>query len=132
MKHANTYKYINKERLSTPDLWSQARKVWKNNEAAETGLERGTEAKAGGWPTVWRWWIARTFAAIVDVLSDIHNALIFSANFQSGRGNGRIAPLAERILKIKPEKLLSENDLQLLLVDATEQRIERPKNQGKY
>ena len=39
----------------------------------------------------------------------------------------RIAPLAERILKIKPERLLSENDLQLLIVDATEQRIERPK-----
>ena len=40
----------------------------------------------------------------------------------------RIAPLAERVLKIKLEKLLSENDLQLLIVDATEQRIERPKN----
>ena len=36
----------------------------------------------------------------------------------------RIAPLAERVLKIKPERLLSENDLQLLIVDATEQRIE--------
>ena len=44
----------------------------------------------------------------------------------------RIAPLAERILKIKPEKLLNENDLQLLIVDATEQRIERPKNQRDY
>ena len=44
----------------------------------------------------------------------------------------RVAPLAERILKIKPEKLLSENDLQLLIVDATEQRIERPKNQRDY
>ena len=44
----------------------------------------------------------------------------------------RIAPLAERVLKIKPEKLLSENDLQLLIVDATEQRIERPKNQQAY
>ena len=44
----------------------------------------------------------------------------------------RIALLAERILKIKPEKLLSENDLQLLIVDATEQRIERPKNQRDY
>jgi len=41
----------------------------------------------------------------------------------------RIAPLAERFLKIKPEKLLSENDMQLLIVDATKQRIERPKNQ---
>ena len=44
----------------------------------------------------------------------------------------RIMPLAERILKIKPEKLLSENELQLLIVDATEQRIERPKNQRDY
>ena len=44
----------------------------------------------------------------------------------------RIAPLAERVLKIKPERLLSENDLQLLIVDATEQRIERPKNQRNY
>ena len=44
----------------------------------------------------------------------------------------RIAPLAELVLKIKPEKLLSENDLQLLIVDATEQRIERPKNQGNH
>ena len=41
-------------------------------------------------------------------------------------------PLAERILKIKPEKLLSENELQLLIVDATEQCIERPKNQRDY
>ena len=44
----------------------------------------------------------------------------------------RIAPLAERVLKINPEKLLSENDLQLLIVDATEQRIERLKNQGNH
>ena len=44
----------------------------------------------------------------------------------------RIAPLAERVLKIKPERLLTENDLQLLIVDATEQRIERPKNQRDY
>ena len=44
----------------------------------------------------------------------------------------RIAPLTEQVLKIKPEKLLSENDLQLLIVDATEQRIERPKNQRAY
>ena len=34
--------------------------------------------------------------------------------------------------QIKPEKLLSENDLQLLIVDATEQRIERPKDQRDY
>ena len=36
------------------------------------------------------------------------------------------------ILKAKPERLLSKNDLQLLIVDATEQRIERPKNQRDY
>ena len=30
----------------------------------------------------------------------------------------RIAPLAERILKIKPERLLSENDLQLFFIPA--------------
>ena len=44
----------------------------------------------------------------------------------------RIAPLIEQVLKIKSEKLLSENDLKLLIVDATEQRIERPKNQGNH
>ena len=62
---------------------------------------------------------------------------VFSADFHVDeaticRAIRRIAPLAERILKIKPEKLLSENDLQLLMVDATEQRIERPKNQWNY
>ena len=44
----------------------------------------------------------------------------------------RIAPLVERILKIKPEKFLKENELQKLIVDATEQRIQRPKNQREY
>ena len=44
----------------------------------------------------------------------------------------RIMPLAEWILKIKPEKLLSENELQLLIVDAAEPCIERPKNQRDY
>lgn len=44
----------------------------------------------------------------------------------------RIAPLAERILKINPKRLLTENDLNILIVDATEQRIERPKNQRDY
>lgn len=44
----------------------------------------------------------------------------------------RIALLAEQILKIKPERLLSEESLKLLIVDATEQRIERPKNQRAY
>ena len=44
----------------------------------------------------------------------------------------RIAPLAERVLKIKPEKLLNEKELEFLIVDATEQRIQRPKNQREY
>ena len=44
----------------------------------------------------------------------------------------RIAPLAERILKVKSNPTLSENDLQLLIVDTTEQRIERPKNRRAY
>ena len=66
MKHANAYKYTNKERLFTSDLWSQARKVWKNNEAAETGLEGSTEAEASWRPTVWSWGIERTFAAAID------------------------------------------------------------------
>ena len=44
----------------------------------------------------------------------------------------RIAPLAERILKIKPQRVLSEIELQFLILDATEQQIERPKNQRDY
>jgi hypothetical protein len=44
----------------------------------------------------------------------------------------RIAQLAERVLKVKQKKLLSENDLQLSIVDATKSRIERPKNQRAY
>ena len=44
----------------------------------------------------------------------------------------RIAPLAERVLKINPEKFLKENELKELIVDAAEQRIERPKNQRDY
>ena len=44
----------------------------------------------------------------------------------------RIAPLAERILKIRPQRILNENDLEFLIVDATEQQIERPKNQRDY
>ena len=83
MKHANTYKYINKEELSTPNHGSQVRKVRKNNEAAETRMESSSEAEAGCGPAVWYWGIARTFAAIVDVLSDVHNAFVFGADFQS-------------------------------------------------
>ena len=100
-------------------------------------MESDPETKAGCRSAIRCWGIARTFAAIVDVLSDVHDAFVFGADFHVDgaticRAIRRITPLAERFLKIKPEKLLSENDLQLLLVDATEQRIERPKNQEKY
>ena len=83
---------------------------------------------------MWYCGIARTLITIVDVLSDVHDAFVFGANFQSGRGNdlpNDTTHCADNrtVLKIKPEKLLSENDLQLLIVDATKQRIERPKNQ---
>ena len=44
----------------------------------------------------------------------------------------RISPLAQRLLQIKPERLLQSNELKLMIVDATEQRIERPKNQRDY
>ena len=94
IKHANTYKCINKEELSTPNHRSQARKVWKNNESTETCLESDTEAEAGCGSAVWRWGIARTFAAIVDVLSDIHNAFVFSTNFQGGRINDLLSNTA--------------------------------------
>ena len=87
MKHANAYKYTNKERLSTSDLWSQARKVWKNNEAAETGLGGSTEAEASWRRTVWSWGIERTFAAAIDLLSDVHDAFVFGANFSCGRSD---------------------------------------------
>ena len=112
-------------------------KSLKNNEAAETGLGSGIEAETSCRSVIWSWGIERTFAAAIDLLSDVHGTFVFSADFHVDeaticRAIRRIAPLAERILKIKPEKLLSENDLQLLIVDATEQRIERPKNQWNY
>ena len=44
----------------------------------------------------------------------------------------RIAPLAEQVLKIKSQRILKEKDLEFLIVDATEQCIERPKNQRDY
>ena len=49
---------------------------------AKTGLWSGTEAEGGSWPAVWNWELTRAFAAVVDVLSDIHNTFVFSANFQ--------------------------------------------------
>gem|GEM_PF-3399757 len=63
----------------------------------------------------------------------LFSAQIFKANEATiCRAIRRIVPLAERVLEIKPEKLLSENDQQLLIVDATEQWIERPKDQRAY
>ena len=44
----------------------------------------------------------------------------------------RVAPLAMRFLEIKPERILEEEELDGLIVDATEQRIYRPKNQRDY
>ena len=50
-------------------------------------MESDPETEAGCRAAIRRWGIARTFAAIVDVLSDIHNAFVFGADFQSGRGD---------------------------------------------
>ncbi len=44
-------------------------------------MESGSEAEAGCGSAVWNWGIARTFAVIVDVLSDVHNAFVFGADF---------------------------------------------------
>jgi len=51
---------------------------------AKTGLASDTEAEGGSWPAVWNWELTRAFAAVADVLSDIHDTFVFSANFQSG------------------------------------------------
>ena len=56
-------------------------------EQAKTRLERGAEAEAHCWATVWDWGIAGTFAVVVDVLSDVYNTFVFSANFQGRRSN---------------------------------------------
>ena len=50
-------------------------------------MEIGAEAEARCWTAVRRWGITRTFAVIVDVLSDVHNAFVFGADFQGGRDN---------------------------------------------
>ena len=67
-----------------------------------------------------------------DFLQKISQNCKFLNSHRHALAIRRIALLAEWVLKIKPEKLLSENDLQLLIVDATEQQIERPKNQRAY
>ena len=50
-------------------------------------MESGTEAEAGCWSTVWNWGIARTFTAAIDLLSDVHDAFVFGANFSCGRSD---------------------------------------------
>ena len=51
-------------------------------EEAKARMESGTKAEASCWATVWDWGLAGAFAAVVDVLSDVHNAFVFGANFQ--------------------------------------------------
>ena len=106
-------------------------------EQAKTGLESGAEAEACCWAAVWNWGIAGTFATVINVLSDIYDTFVLAQIFKVDeaticRAIKRIASLAERILKVKHDPTLSENDLQLLIIDATEQRIERPKNRRDY
>ena len=49
-------------------------------EQAKTVLASGAEAEARCRSAVWDWGVTRAFTAVVDVLSDIHNAFVFSAN----------------------------------------------------
>ena len=51
---------------------------------AKTGLESGTEAKAHCESDVRNWRITGIFATVVDVLLDVNNVFVFSANFQGG------------------------------------------------
>ena len=44
----------------------------------------GTEAEARCRTTVWDWGLGGAFAIVVDVLSDVYDAFVFGANFQSG------------------------------------------------
>ena len=54
---------------------------------AKARMESCTKAEACCWATVWSWGLAGTFAAVIDVLSDIYDTFVFGANFQGGRGN---------------------------------------------
>ena len=51
-------------------------------EQAKARLASGTEAEGRSRKAVWDWGIAGTFAAIVDVLSDVYDTFVFSANIQ--------------------------------------------------
>ena len=106
-------------------------------EEAKTRMASGAEAEASCWSAVWDWGLAGDLLLLLMYYRTYTTHLFLAQIFKVDetticRAIKRIAPLAERILKIKPERLLSENDLQLLIVDATEQRIERPKNQRDY
>ena len=48
-------------------------KFEKMREQAKTVLASGAEAEACCWATVWSWGLAGTFAAVIDVLSDIYD-----------------------------------------------------------
>ena len=49
-------------------------------EQTKTGLGSGAEAEAYRGAAIWDRRLARTFAASVDVLSDVHDTFVFSAN----------------------------------------------------
>ena len=51
-------------------------------EQAKAGLERGAEAEAHCWAAVWDWGIAGTFIVTTNLLSDVYDTFVFSANFQ--------------------------------------------------
>ena len=68
------------EEVFTTDQRSQAGKVWKMCEQAKARLESGTEAKGRSRKAIWNWGIAGTFAVVVDVLSDVYDTFVFSAN----------------------------------------------------
>ena len=51
-------------------------------EQAKTSLESGTEAKGRSRKAIWNWGIAGAFTVVVDVLSDVYDTFVFSANIQ--------------------------------------------------
>ena len=51
-------------------------------EQAKISLVSDTEAEARCWSAIWDCGLTRAFAAVVDVLSDIHDTFVFGANFQ--------------------------------------------------
>ena len=49
-------------------------------EQTKISLVSGTEAEARCRTTIWDWGLAGAFAVVVDVLSDVYDTLVFSAN----------------------------------------------------